>query len=284
MTKAYLSGKAKLAGVMGFPISHTKSPIIHGYWLDRYGIDGVYMPLAVHPDHIEQALRALPKLGFCGCNLTIPHKELAIKVVDHLTPLAKRVGAANTIIVGENGALIGENTDVFGFSENLKCGGFDFKETNGHAVVLGAGGAARGIAVALQDMGAKRITIVNRSAERAGKLCQEIMLADEMRFASWDDRHNVISDAALLVNATSLGMTGQAELDIDLKALPKSAWVTDAVYVPLKTGLLRKAEEKGHHTVDGLGMLLHQARPGFEAWFGQKPEVTAELRDLVINA
>ncbi|MDX9689663.1 MAG: shikimate dehydrogenase [Proteobacteria bacterium] len=283
MSRAYLTGKAKLAGVIGYPIAHTKSPLIHGYWLNKHDIDGVYMPLRVHPDQLEQALRALPVLGFRGCNLTIPHKELAIKIVDQLTSLARRVGAANTIIVSEDGRLIGDNTDVFGFVENLKSGGFDLHNTNAHVVVLGAGGAARGIVVALQELGAKKITIVNRSAERAETLCRELNFGGEMECASWDQRNNVISDASLVVNATSLGMTGQQELDIDLTVISPTAWVTDAVYTPLKTGLLKKAEEKGCRVIDGLGMLLHQARPGFEAWFGQKVDVTAELRDLVLH-
>lgn len=285
MTNGFLTGKAMLAGVMGWPISHSKSPRLHGYWLQQYGIDGAYVPLAVNPVHIERALRALPLLGFRGCNLTIPHKELAMSIVDHVEPLACRVGAVNTIVVRDDHTLEGRNTDVFGFAENLKQAGFVVDQTNPSATVLGAGGAARAIVVALQDMGIKDIRIVNRNRERAASLAESLTLPDvRFHIYGWADVAMALEGAALLVNSTSLGMIGQEDLVIDISPLAPKAWVTDAVYAPLETELLKQAKAKGFYAVDGLGMLLHQARPGFAAWFGKDPEVTKSLRDHVMQS
>jgi len=277
-----LTGKAMLAGVMGWPISHSKSPRLHGYWLRKYGIDGAYIPMAVRPEETEAALRALPVLGFRGTNLTIPHKEIAMKVVDHIDPLAQRVGAVNTILVREDRTLEGRNTDVYGFSENLKSFGYKLDPQNPVATVLGAGGAARAIVVALQDMGFQDIRIVNRNRERAESMTDSLSRENRFQVMGWDETARALSGSHLLVNSTSLGMTGQPELTIDLSAMMETAWVTDAVYAPLETGLLKQAKARGLAVVDGIGMLLHQAKPGFAAWFGHEPEVTRELRDLVL--
>ncbi|MEJ1995162.1 MAG: shikimate dehydrogenase [Limibacillus sp.] len=276
-----LTGKAKMAGVMGWPVGHSKSPRLHGWWLERYGIDGAYLPLPVKPDDLEASLRALPKLGFAGCNLTIPHKEAAMEICDRLDPLAERVGAVNTVIVEPDGSLLGSNSDAFGFIENLKAGAPDWRADSGPAVILGAGGAARALIVGLLDAGAPEIRLVNRSFHRAESLAE--IFEPTVEALEWESRDEALAGAALLVNATSLGMTGQPALEIALDALPEDALVTDIVYSPLETPLLAASRARGNPAVDGLGMLLHQARPGFAAWFGREPEVTAELRAFVLG-
>jgi shikimate dehydrogenase len=272
-----LSGKARLAGLMGWPVSHSRSPRLHNWWIERYRIDGVYMPLAVRPEHLADALRALPKLGFAGCNLTIPHKEAAAALVDEVDGLARRVGAVNTIVVRSDGGLWGGNSDVFGFAESLAADAPGWRAEQGEAVVLGAGGAARAVVVALQDLGA-RIRILNRTRARADALAAEFGCA----VADWDDRAEALAGAGLLVNTTSQGMTGEPALDLSLGRLPRGAVVCDVVYVPLLTPLLAQAQARGNPTVDGLNILLHQPRPGFERSYGDRPEVTAELRDHVL--
>jgi len=274
-----LTGKAKLAGVIGWPVGHSRSPRLHGYWLQHYGIDGAYLPLPVHPGDFETCLRALPKLGFRGANVTVPHKEAALALVDHVEPLAKRIGAANTIVVHEDGTLEGLNTDAFGFIENLRQGAPGFSAAQGPAVVLGAGGAARAVITALQDDGCTDIRLLNRTTERAHEVAEA--LGGSISVLPWDERDEVLVNASLLVNTTTLGMTGQPPLVVDLSMLPKDAVVTDIVYAPLETDLLAAARLRGNRVVDGLGMLLHQARPGFAAWFGTMPEVTSELRAFV---
>ncbi len=278
-----LSGKAKLAGVMGWPIDHSKSPRLHGYWLSHYGIDGTYVPLAVRPENLEVALRALPVLGFRGVNLTIPHKEQAMKIIDHKDPLARRVGAANTILVREDGSLEGRNTDVSGFSQNILAGGFIPPKEGFVATVLGAGGAARAVVVALQEMGAQEIRIVNRNQEKARALCEGAMGTNRFSVFSWEEAQKALAETHLLTNTTSLGMSGQPALVLDLRALPKQAFVTDIVYAPLETPLLAAAKQRGLSTVDGLGMLLYQAAPAFAAWFGKEPAVTPALRAHVLG-
>lgn len=277
---AYLSGRARLAGVMGRPIGHSLSPRLHGYWLRHYGIDGAYLPLAVAPERLEQALRALPALGFRGTNLTIPHKEQALAMVDGATPTAQRVGAVNTVLVQEDGALHGDNTDGFGFLASLADCRPDWRADAGPAMLLGAGGAARAIAVALLDAGAPELRLVNRTRARAEALADG--LGAGVQVVDWSEREMGLDGAALLVNTTSLGMNGQPPLKIALDALPHSALVSDVVYAPLETPLLAAARARGHLVVDGLGMLLHQARPGFRAWFGVDPEVTEGLRRAVL--
>jgi shikimate dehydrogenase len=277
-----LSGKTRVAGVMGWPVGHSRSPRLQNWWLERYHIDGVYIPLPVKPENFSAALRALPKLGFAGVNVTIPHKEAALAAVDETSLEAKRIGAVNTIIIREDGSLFGHNSDGFGFLENLRASVSGWQATDGPAVVLGAGGAARAICASLLDAGAPEIFILNRSLAKAEKLATD--LNGKITPLAWEKRNRVLESAGLLVNTTTLGMSGQPELEIDLSALPKKALVTDIVYTPLITGLLKAAKERGNLAVDGLGMLLHQARPGFAAWFGREPEVTEELRSFMLES
>ena len=275
-----ITGQAKLAGVMGWPVGHSLSPVLHGHWLDSLGIDGAYVPLAVAPEDVTLVLKALPKMGFRGVNVTVPHKEAALAAVDDADALARRIGAVNTVIVGDDGRLTGTNTDGFGFLENLKEGAPGWNPAAGPAVVLGAGGAARAVVVALIDAGVPEIRLVNRTRERAVRIAEEI--AGPVAVADWDARAAALAEAGLLVNTTTLGMAGKAPLDIALDALPATALVNDIVYAPLETGLLAAARARGNPVVDGIGMLLHPARPGFEAWFGTAPRVTADLRARVL--
>ncbi len=274
------SGKARLAGVVGWPVEHSLSPRLHGYWLDHYGVDGAYLPLAVRPDDIAQALEALPAFGFRGVNATVPHKEAALAACHEVDSLARRIGAVNTIRV-EGGRLLGSNTDAFGFLENLKEGTPDWRAEAAPAVVLGAGGAARAVVAGLLDAGAPEVRLVNRTLSRAEAIADA--LGGPVAPVPWDRRGAALAEAGLLVNTTTLGMAGQPPLDLDLSELPADALVTDIVYAPLVTPLLELAMARGNPTVDGLGMLLHQARPGFEAWFGVRPEVTPALRAFVLG-
>ncbi len=276
----YLTGRARLAGIMGWPVGHSLSPRLHGHWLRRYGIDGAYVPLAVPPERLADALRTLPALGFRGCNLTIPHKEAALAQVDRATPLAHRIGAVNTVVVETDGALAGDNTDGFGLLASLAAGWPAWQAGAGPAVLLGAGGAARAVAVALLDAGAPEVRLLNRTPDRAQKLAAE--LDGPVAAVPWIERAAALDGAALLVNTTSLGMAGQPPLVLSLDALPRTALVTDVVYTPLITPLLAVARAHGNPVVDGLGMLLHQARPGFRAWFGVEPAVDDELRTIVL--
>lgn len=275
-----ISGKAKLAGVMGWPVAHSRSPRLHNYWLEEYGIDGAYLPLAVRPEGFDEALRALPRLGFNGANVTVPHKQAAFAGVDEADAFARRVGAVNTVVV-DGGRLRGSNTDGYGFVESLKADIPGWRGRSGPAVVIGAGGAARAVLAALQDEGAPEIRVVNRTVERADAVAAE--LGAPLSAVPWAEREAALDGAALVVNATTLGMKGGPPLDLRLDALPIEAVVNDIVYVPLRTPLLAAAGLRGNRAVDGLGMLLHQARPGFAAWFGHAPEVTAELRAFVLE-
>src|SRR3984893_9484880 len=268
---------------MGWPVAHSRSPLLHGFWLDETAVDGAYLPLPVQPEHIGEALRALPILGFRGCNLTIPHKQTALSVVDRVEPLARRIGAVNTIIVAPDGTLEARNTDAFGFRENLREAVPDWHPATGPAVILGAGGSARAVAAALTDAGVAEIRIVNRTLTRAEGMARDLSTSTtRITVHSWDEASLVQRNAGLLVNTTSLGMTGEPPLVLDLLPLPPSAPVVDIVYVPLETGLLAAARQRGHPVVDGLGMLLHQGRPGFEAWFGTAVRVTPGLRAAVV--
>jgi shikimate dehydrogenase len=278
---ATLSGRSRIAGVMGWPVAHSRSPRLHGYWLQSYGIDGAYIPLPVRPEQFTAALRALPMLGFAGVNVTVPHKEAALKAVDRSDPAARRIGAVNTIVAAPDGTLDGSNSDGFGFMENLRAGVPGWSPKAGPAVILGAGGAARAVAVALLDGGAPEIRIVNRTAARAERLSDDI--GGPLRVYDWADRDSALGDAALLVNTTTLGMSGQPALALALDRLATTAVVNDIVYSPLETALLAAAKTRGNPIVDGLGMLLHQARPGFAAWFGVEPAVTPELRRFVLE-
>jgi shikimate dehydrogenase len=278
-----ITGTTRLAGIMGWPVSHSRSPVLHGFWLDETGVDGAYLPLPVRPDDIGQALRALPILGFRGCNLTVPHKQAALAVVDCVDPLARRIGAVNTIVVAPDGSLGATNTDAFGFREHLREAVPQWESRSGPAVILGAGGAARAVIVALSDLGAAEIRIVNRTLERAEAVAKDLATPQtKITIHSWEEVSAVQREAGLLVNATSLGMVGGLALNLDLSSLPLSAPVVDIVYVPLETELLAAARRRGHPAVDGLGMLLHQGRPGFEAWFGASVKVTERLRTAML--
>jgi shikimate dehydrogenase len=277
----FLTGRAKLAGVIGWPVGHSRSPRLHGYWLALHGIDGAYVPLAVRPEDFERALGALPALGFRGANVTLPHKEAALALAGRVSPEAKRIGAANTLVVGEDGRIEARNTDAFGFIENLKEGAPDWRPAAGPAVVVGAGGAARALLVALADLGVPEIRLVNRTRARAESLAAA--LGGPIRVMGWDERVAALDGAALLVNATTRGMAGEPPLDLPLERLPPEAVVNDIVYTPLETPLLAAARARGNKVVDGLGMLLHQARPGFAAWFGVEPKVTDALRAFVLG-
>ncbi len=276
-----LSGKATLAGAMGWPIGHSLSPRLHGYWLRKYAVDGAYVPLAVRPEDFAEAVRMLPRLGFAGANVTVPHKEAALAAVDEVAGEARRIGAVNTIVVRPDGSLLGLNSDGFGFMENLRSGLPDWDPGRGPAVVLGAGGAARAVCAALVDGGVPELRLVNRTASRAEALAADI--GGPIEVVSWSERESALGGARLLTNTTTLGMAGGPPLDLALERLPPEAAVTDVVYAPLRTPLLLAAAARGNPTVDGLGMLLHQARPGFAAWFGVEPEVTDEMRSFVLQ-
>jgi len=268
------------AGVIGWPISHSLSPRLHGYWLKEHGINGVYDPLAIPPGTLRLFLLKLASQEFAGVNITVPHKEAAVEYMDTVDDNVRRIGAVNTVVVQE-GKLHGGNTDGFGFMENLKDHAPDWTGAQGPVTVFGAGGAARAIVVALLDAGVSELRLVNRTRERAEQLAKDI--GGVITVMDWDGRAAALEGTALLVNTTSLGMQGKDPLDLDLGALPESAVVTDIVYTPLMTPLLTTAAARGNLVVDGLGMLLHQARPGFFFWFGVKPEVTDELRAFILE-
>ncbi|KPL52957.1 shikimate dehydrogenase [Prosthecomicrobium hirschii] len=265
-----------LAGVMGQPVIHSRSPMIHGHWFAQYGLKGAYVPLAIPPERLEAALRALPALGFSGCNITLPHKVAAMAVMDEVDPRARRIGAINCVVVRPDGSLYGCNNDGFGYLESVRERFPDWRADAGPIVVLGAGGGARAVVAALADAGAPEIRLVNRNADRAVALAAEY--GGPVRAVDWSRRAEILDDAAMLVNTTTQGMTGQPALDLALDRLPVAALVSDIVYIPLETPLLAAARLRGNRTVNGLGMLINQARPAFQAWFGILPEVTAELR------
>lgn len=260
---------------MGWPVAHSRSPVIHNHWIAEHGLRGAYVLLPVQPERIETALRALPVLGFAGCNLTIPHKVAALGVVDQIDVLAQRIGAINTIVVEADGSLTGHNTDGFGYIQSLLDVQPNWRANVGPAFVLGAGGAARAVIVGLMDSGATEIRLTNRSWAKAQDIAQEF--AGPVRAIPWDDRHYALGGVSLLVNTTNQGMHGEAALDLRLDQLPAFAMVSDIIYVPLETPLLAAARLRGHVTVNGLGMLLNQARPAFAAWFGEQPVITPAL-------
>lgn len=270
-----------LAAVIGHPIAHSRSPRLHGYWLRKYGIEGHYVPMDVAPDDLSSVIKAMPKMGYVGANVTIPHKEAVMAFVDTLTDSAKAIGAVNTLVFEKDGTVTGDNTDGYGFIENLRQGAPDWKAEAGPAMVLGAGGAARAIVFSLLEAGVPKVMISNRTKARAEALCADF--GQKVEVVDWDKAEGALAGIETLVNTTSLGMLGKAPLKISLDALSSGATVTDIVYNPLETDLLRRARERGCPTVDGLGMLLHQAVPGFEAWFGTRPDVDAGLRDEVLR-
>jgi shikimate dehydrogenase len=268
-----------LAGVMGWPIAHSRSPKIHNHWLTQYGLEGFYAPLAVEPGALEAALRALPALGFSGCNLTIPHKEAALPFLDRVDANARRIGAVNCVVVDAQGVLEGRNYDGFGFVASVRAQAPNWRAEAAPAVVIGAGGGARAIVAGLLDAGATEVRVFNRTAARAQALAGDF--GGRVVAHPWSERNEWLAGAGLVVNTTSQGMFGQAPLDLSLAASPSSAIVADIVYAPLETPLLVAARAQGLQVVDGLGMLLHQARPAFRDWFGVMPEVTPALRALI---
>jgi shikimate dehydrogenase len=269
-----LTGSARLAGVIGWPVAHSRSPKLHGTWLNRHGIDGAYLPLPVSPTDFPQVVRALAKAGFAGVNVTIPHKEAALSLCDRLAPSGQRAGAVNTLVFREG--IEGSNTDGYGFIANLRAHGVN--PAAGPALILGAGGAAHAIAAALQDEGAA-VTICNRTPERGAALAAYLPPAQTL---AWDHRNAALKNFTLLVNTTALGMVNHPSLEISLHHAPATMAVADIVYAPLETKLLEAAGQRNLKTVEGLGMLLHQAVPGFTAWFGVTPVVDAELYRAVV--
>lgn len=270
-----------LAGVIGHPIAHSRSPALHGYWLRRYGIKGHYIPMDVSTDDLQRALEMLPRLGFVGINVTIPHKEAVLKLADVVTDRAALIGAANTLIFRADGRIHADNTDGAGFMANLRQNAPIWDPTAGPAAVFGAGGAARAVIAALIEVGVPEVRLANRTRPRA-----EALRADfgaKLTVYDWVQAPNMLEGATTVINTTSLGMAGKAEFRVPLDALESTALVTDLVYTPLKTQLLLAAEARGCTVVDGLGMLLHQAAPGFERWFGQRPEVDAATRNAVLG-
>ncbi|QTN37097.1 shikimate dehydrogenase [Cognatishimia activa] len=273
--------KIPLAGVIGHPIAHSKSPKLHGYWLKEHGLEGHYVPIDVAPENLEAVLRMMPKMGYVGANVTIPHKERALEIADQVTDRATLIGAANTLIFLEDGKILADNTDGYGFIQNLRNGAPDWDPTAGAAVVLGAGGAARAVLASLLDVGVPEILLSNRTRARAEQLRDDF--GARIKVIEWVQAGNVMEDGATVVNTTSLGMIGKPELRVPLDGLNADAVVTDLVYTPLMTNFLETAQAKGCTTVDGLGMLLHQAVPGFERWFGPRPEVTDDVRRVMLR-
>ncbi|MEM8693020.1 MAG: shikimate dehydrogenase [Pseudomonadota bacterium] len=270
-----------LAGVIGSPISHSRSPQLHRHWLRQLGLPGYYIPMDVSTEDLRTVLQTLPKMGFVGVNITIPHKEKVLDHADLVTDRATLIGAANTIIFRKDGVIHADNTDGYGFIENLKTGAPHWDARQGSVVVLGAGGAARAVIASLLDNGVPEILLCNRTRIRAEKLSDDF--GNRVSVVDWVQAGNVIEDSTLVVNTTSLGMTGKPELRVPLDGLNKQTIVTDLVYTPLKTGLLKDADARGCTTVDGLGMLLHQAVPAFERWFGERPPVDEATRTATLR-
>jgi shikimate dehydrogenase len=271
-----LSGHARVAGIAGWPVTYSRSPRLHGFWLRRYGIDGAYIPLPIRPGEFAQAMRGLLAAGFVGANVTIPHKLAAFDICDSVDDTARRAGAVNTLVF-QDGKIAGSNTDGYGFLQNVRAHGVD--PAAGPALLLGAGGSARAVAAALQDAGTS-VTIANRTRARAGALARDL---PGLHVLDWEARVEALADNALVVNTTPLGMVGYGPLHLDLSHAPRSLAVADNVYVPLETPLLAAARARGLRTIEGLGMLLHQAVPGFRAWFGVEPQVDEALRQFVLE-
>jgi len=269
--------------VIGHPITHSKSPLIHGYWREKYGLQGSYEPLDIHPNGLAEAVGSMVEQGFTGFNVTVPHKTAIMDICDEVDDLATLIGAVNTVTIKE-GKLHGTNTDAYGFIENIKQNAPNFKFTGCNAIVLGAGGAANAVVYALLQEGVSSIVIANRTLERAKNLADHF--PDRVLTRPWEEKNNLIGSMdippAIIVNTTALGMVGNPELDVDLSAAPSDCLVTDIVYAPLMTGLLQQAKARDLQIVTGIGMLLHQARPGFEKWNGVLPEVTDALLQKVL--
>ena len=269
------------AAVIGWPVEHSLSPVIHGYWLRHYGIAGSYEKLLVSPEELSNVLSGLQDRGLVGANVTIPHKIAALQAVDRVTAVAERIGAVNTLYF-DSGALVGDNSDAEGFAENLRANAANWLPASGPAVVLGAGGAARAVVVALLDAGVPELRLLNRTRARAEALAKDF--GERLVVCDWQERDASLHGATLLINTTSLGMVGQPPLALQLDALPLAAVVNDIVYKPLETNLLAQARARGNRVVDGLGMLLYQARPGLQRWCGRLPAVTEALRAEILGA
>ncbi|MCF3974350.1 shikimate dehydrogenase [Paracoccus salsus] len=278
---SFTIANAPLAGVIGMPIAHSRSPALHGHWLRRYGIKGYYVPLPVMPEHLADVLRILPRAGFVGVNVTIPHKEAILGLADAVTDRAALIGAANTLIFRPDGKIHADNTDGYGFIANLRQNAPDWQADAGPAAVIGAGGAARAVVASLLDSGVRELRITNRTRLRSEQIKAEF--GARVVVYDWAQAGNMLEGAQTVVNATSLGMEGKQALRIPLEALSPGALATDLVYTPLMTPFLIEAQGRGCRIVDGLGMLLHQAAPGFERWFGQRPEVDDDTRRAVIG-
>ncbi len=270
-----------LAGVIGSPIGHSKSPLIHGYWIQKYGLSGYYVPVEIRPENFEPALRSMPKLGFRGVNVTIPYKETVLSLATSISDRAALIGAANTIIFGSDGSIRADNTDGVGFIENIRSQAPDWSGSNGPAVVLGAGGASRAIVSALLAEGVPEVRLTNRTRHRAEMFRDQF--GAKITVVEWSRANEAMDGAALIVNTTSLGMVGNQPLNVKLNAAPNYALVTDIVYTPINTDFLQQAQSFGLRSVDGVGMLLHQAVPGFSYWFDVRPDVDEELRRIVLN-
>jgi shikimate dehydrogenase len=268
-----------LAGVMGWPVMHSRSPMMHNYWFKQHGLAGTYVPLAIPPERLAGALRGLHPLGFAGCNVTIPHKQQAMKIVDEVDALARAIGAISCVVVRPDGSLAGTNNDCYGFIQSVKAEQPGWRADAGPIVVIGAGGGSRAVCYGLAREGAKEIRLVNRTLARAQEIAAQF--GSPIKALPWERRHDALEGAAMVVNTTSMGMVGQPALDIRLDKLGKSALAADIVYIPLETPFLAAARKRGNRTMNGLGMLLNQGRPAWKAWFGIEPEVTPELRAMV---
>ena len=268
-----------LAGIIGMPVAHSRSPVIHNHWLAEHGLPGRYVLLPVKPERLADALKGLVALGFRGCNVTTPHKQAVMPLLDHVDPMATKIGAVNTIVVEADGTLRGFNNDGNGFVQGLRDEKPDWRADDGPIVVIGAGGAARAILVALAAQGAKEIRLCNRTRGTADALAAA--LGGPITVVPWAERGQALEGASTLINATTQGSAGKAPLDLELHALPRDAIVGDAIYVPPVTPLLAAAKARGNRTVNGLGMLLNQARPAFQAWFGVMPSITPALRQAL---
>ena len=268
-----------MAGVMGWPVMHSRSPLMHNYWMAQQGLAGTYVPLAIRPGTLEAALRALHPLGFAGCNLTIPHKQDAMAIVDEVDDVARKIGAISCVAVREDGSLFGTNNDWLGFLGNLKEAQPDWRAGAGPVTVIGAGGGGRAVCYALLHEGVPEVRLVNRTRERAEAVAAAF--GGPIRVLPWQERHAALDGVTMAVNVTSQGMDGQPALDIRLDALPASALAADIIYTPLETPFLAAARTRGNATLNGLGMLLHQGPPAWKRWFGLEPAVTADLRALM---
>ena len=270
-----------VAAVIGHPVNHSRSPRMHNFWLAHFGLEGYYIPLDIDPKKFERSIRNLPELGLVGANITIPYKEKVLKIADKISDRAALVGAANTLTFLPNGGIYADNTDGYGFLQNIKSKYKDWSAREGISVVFGAGGASRAILAALIEDGASDIILANRTRSRADQLKSEF--GAKIKVVEWMKIQNYLSEASTIINTTSLGMIGNTDLPIPLNALKKNTLVTDIVYTPIETHLLATAAKMGCRTVDGLGMLIHQAIPGFERWFGIKPGDSQALRELLIK-